>query len=285
MSSRTHQTLLTRETAWCPGCGNFAIRDSLARAIVRLELAPDQVLICSGIGQAAKMPHYLRVNGFNGLHGRALPPAIGARAANHRLRTVVVSGDGCTYGEGGNHLLHTIRRNPDITHIVHNNQIYGLTKGQASPTSELGMLTKVQTGGVVAEPLNPLALALVMGAGFVARCYAGQPEHLADVIAEAIKFPGYALIDVLQPCPSFNKLNTYAWYKERVSLVEDNDRTDWDQALTLARTWGEEIPLGVFYAVPRPTWESHWPALAGEVPLAWRDFDPMDVAAEQDEFR
>jgi 2-oxoglutarate/2-oxoacid ferredoxin oxidoreductase subunit beta len=274
---------LISDTAWCPGCGNFAIREALAEALAELGLPPHEVLICSGIGQAAKIPHYLRVNGFNGLHGRALPPAFGARVANPRLKVIVESGDGDSYGEGGNHFIHNIRRNPDIAHFVHNNQVYGLTKGQASPTSDPGMKTGVQVSGVVQPPLNPLALALVLGAGFVARCFSGEKEHLKETMKAALRYPGYALVDILQPCVTFNKLNTFGWYKKRAYRVENHDPSDWQAALTLARQWGDQIPLGIFYQVPQATYESSHPVLQGE-PLAWRPFDPEAMAHLQDEF-
>ncbi|MBS3937395.1 MAG: 2-oxoacid:ferredoxin oxidoreductase subunit beta [Peptococcaceae bacterium] len=275
---------LTKDTAWCPGCGNFPIRQALAEALAELDLAPHRVLMCSGIGQAAKMPHYLRLNGFNGLHGRALPPAVGARVANTALTVIVESGDGDSYGEGGNHFIHTIRRNPHLAHFVHNNQVYGLTKGQASPTSELGMQTNVQTTGVVLPPFQPLAVALTMGAGFVARCFAGERKHLKETMMAAIAFPGYALVDILQPCTTFNKINTYAWYKERCYFPEGHETSDWQAALTLARQWGDHIPLGILYNVPRPTFESHFPVLAGS-PLNGRPFSPSEVVGAQDEFR
>lgn len=275
---------LVGDTAWCPGCGNFAIREALAGALAELELEPHRVLICSGIGQAAKIPHYIKANGFNGLHGRALPPALGAKVANKDLTVIVESGDGDSYGEGGNHFIHNIRRNPNIAHLIHNNQVYGLTKGQASPTSDPGMVTGVQTGGVTIPALNPLTLALVLGSGFVARCFSGEKEHLKDTIKAAIEFPGYALVDILQPCPSFNKVNTFGWYKKRVYFPEITDREDWDAALKLAREWGERIPLGVFYLKPRPTFEASLSVLEGE-PLAFRGFDPKDLSALQDEFR
>ncbi len=271
------------EPAWCPGCGNFNIREAVSLALSELELLPHQVLICSGIGQAAKIPHYLKVNGFNGLHGRALPPAFGALVANKDLKVIVSTGDGDTYGEGGNHFMHNVRRNPDIAHFVHNNQIYGLTKGQASPTSEIGMETNVQVQGVSLPPLNPLALALVLGAGFVARCFSGEKEHLKETMKKAINFSGYALIDILQPCVVFNKLNTYRWYKNRVYTIENHDSTDWEAALTLARTWGEKIPLGIFYNVPRSTYESKVPVLQGEA-LSKRQFNPELMAHLQEEF-
>jgi len=274
---------LINDPAWCPGCGNFAIREALAGALEELNLLPHQVLLCSGIGQAAKIPHYIRANGFNGLHGRALPLALGARIANHDLTVIVASGDGDTYGEGGNHFIHNIRRNPHIAHFVHNNQLYGLTKGQASPTSEEGMKTSVQTAGVSMPPFNPIAVAIAMGAGFVARSFSGEKKHLKETMKEAIKFPGYALIDILQPCVVFNKLNTYAWYKKRVYFPQNHDPSDWTAAITLARIWGDQIPLGVFYNVPRPTFESHLPALQGK-PLSARSFDIASLATIQDEF-
>ena len=165
------------KTAWCPGCGNFGILLAVKKALVKLEKKPHEVLIVSGIGQAGKLPHYMKCNTFNGLHGRTLPPATGAKIANHDLTVIAVGGDGDTYGEGGNHLIHAIRRNPDITLIVHNNQIYGLTKGQASPTSDLGMKTLVQSHGVVNEPLNPIAVAVALNCSFVARGFAGDVEH------------------------------------------------------------------------------------------------------------
>ncbi len=274
---------LVGETAWCPGCGNFSIRESLSEALSELELQPHNVLICSGIGQAAKIPHYIRANGFNGLHGRALPPALGARMANKDLKVIVESGDGDSYGEGGNHLIHNIRRNPDLAHFVHDNQVYGLTKGQASPTSDQGMITGVQVSGVAVPALNPLSLALVLGAGFVARCFTGEKEHLKETMIAAMQFEGYALVDILQPCPSFNKVNTFGWYKKRVYFPEIENVQDWSAAMEMSRQWGEKIPLGIFYKSSRPTFESSVVALEGEA-LAWRSFDPLSVAHVQNEF-
>src|SRR6056297_2572898 len=174
------------ETEWCPGCGNFMILKAVRRALAELGRSPDEVLITSGIGQSSKLPHYLKCNVFNGLHGRSLPPAIGAKVANHELTVLAVAGDGDCYGEGGNHFIHNIRRNPDITLIVHDNQIYGLTKGQASPTSEPGMKTKIQNHGVFNTPLNPLAMAISLDCSFVARGYAGDVAHLITLIERAI---------------------------------------------------------------------------------------------------
>jgi 2-oxoglutarate ferredoxin oxidoreductase subunit beta len=199
------------ERAWCPGCGDYSILSSVENALMNLRKKPHEVLIVSGIGQAAKLPHYIKTNGFDGLHGRALPAAFGAKAANHKLLVLVTSGDGDIYGEGGNHFIHAIRRNIDITLIVHNNQVYGLTKGQASPTSDLGMVTKTQPDGVVTIPFNPLTMAITLDAVFVARSFSKETEFTSKLIEEGINTPGFSLIDVLQPCVSFNHINTYQW--------------------------------------------------------------------------
>jgi 2-oxoglutarate ferredoxin oxidoreductase subunit beta len=203
------------ETAWCPGCGNFSILEAVKKALVASKLEPHQVLLVSGIGQAAKAPHYLNANVFNGLHGRSLPVATGAKLANPDLVVIVESGDGCNYGEGGNHFLAAIRRNIDVTMLVHNNQIYGLTKGQASPTTAEAIITKAQPEGVFSAPFNPIAVAVAMQAGFAARAFSGMVDHLSELIQQGIAHQGFALIDILQPCVSFNKVNTFAWYKKR----------------------------------------------------------------------
>ena len=200
-----HDALGKFETAWCPGCGDFGILEAVKDALVKLDADMHKVVFVSGIGQAAKLPQYLNCNFFNGLHGRALPVATGIKMANRDLCVFVTSGDGDIYGEGGNHFIHAIRRNIDLTVIVHNNQVYGLTKGQASPTSDLGFVTKVQPHGVFNEPFHPLAAAIALGAGFVARSFSGDKEHLSSMIQEAVKYKGFSLVDVLQPCITFNK--------------------------------------------------------------------------------
>ena len=245
------------DLAWCPGCGNFPILNIVKMALSELDILPQDVVICSGIGQAAKTPHYLLVNYFNGLHGRALPPATAIKIANPKLTVIAESGDGDTYGEGGNHFIHTIRRNPDITSIVHNNMVYGLTKGQASPTSEKGMKTPVQVGGVVLEPFNPLATALTLGATFVARVFSGDIMQSKEIIKAAIQHQGYALVDVFQPCVVFNKQNTYQWFKQNTYyLDETHDKGDKMKALALAFEL-ERMPLGILYQVTgRPSYET-----------------------------
>jgi 2-oxoglutarate/2-oxoacid ferredoxin oxidoreductase subunit beta len=236
------------ETAWCPGCGNFPILKAVKRTMAEMDLAPHQLLFVSGIGQAAKTPHYLKTNVFNGLHGRALPAATGAKLANPALNVIVESGDGCSYGEGGNHFLAGIRRNINVTYLVHDNQIYGLTKGQSSPTTETGIVTKAQPYGNFNTPFNPVAAAVGLKCGFVARAFAGDEDLLVDLIKQGMNYHGFALIDILQPCVSFNKVNTFAWYKKRCRpLPADYDPTDWVKALETAHQWGDIIPLGLIY--------------------------------------
>lgn len=259
----TFEDFKGRDPAWCPGCGNFAIRKAFIEAMIELKLEPHQFVIVSGIGQAGKFPHYIRCHTFNGLHGRAIPVATGIKLANHKLKVFVVTGDGDCYGEGGNHLIHAIRRNIDIKVFVHNNQIYGLTKGQASPTSVVGMVTKTQPFGVISEPLNPISLAIGLGASFVARGFAGDIEELKELIKKAIMHKGFVLLDILQPCVTFNKINTYEWYKKRVYyLEEDYDPTNFELAIMKAMEWGNKIPLGIIYLNHKPTFEERNPILS-----------------------
>jgi len=234
------------ETAWCPGCGNFAILDVLEKTFLGLPIPRNRIVLTSGIGQAAKMPHYLETNYFDGLHGRSLPLAVGIKLARPDLTVIAYSGDGCMYGEGGNHFIQTIRRRLDITILVSDNQVYALTKGQSSPTTDLGVKNALSPEGSRNIPFNPLAVAITMGAPFAARGFAGDKEHLGDLIREAILFKGTALVDILQPCVSFNKVNTYAWYRERVFKLE-KPATDRYEALKTAELWGERIPIGVIY--------------------------------------
>lgn len=235
------------DIAWCPGCGNHMLLKAVKAALQDRGIDRNRLVMVSGIGQAAKAPQYLDVNMFNGLHGRSLPAAFGIKMANRDLVVVVESGDGDMYGEGGNHLIHAIRRNFDVTVIVHNNMVYGLTKGQASPTSHREMKTPVQTGGVILEPFNPLAFAIALDAPFVARAWAGDVKQTAAVISEAIAFRGFALVDVFQPCVVFNKLNTWQWFREHTcALPDDYDPSDRINAFRFALQ-DDSFPLGVFY--------------------------------------
>ncbi|WP_406656925.1 2-oxoacid:ferredoxin oxidoreductase subunit beta [Methanolobus sp. ZRKC2] len=245
------------ETAWCPGCGDFGILKALKKALVEMDKSPDEMLLVSGIGQSGKLPHYLNCNLFNGLHGRTLPPATGAKVVNHELTVMAIAGDGDCYGEGGNHFIHAIRRNPDITLLVHDNQIYGLTKGQASPTTEKGMTTKINREGVFNSRFNPLSLAISQNCSFVARGFAGDIKHLSELIKKAIEHKGFSLVDILQPCVTFNHLNTFKWYSKRVYKLEVDEYPSNDavKAFEKSLEWGDRIPLGVFYVNDRPVFE------------------------------
>ncbi len=266
--SESFTEFLKYETAWCPGCGNFSILNCLKQTLEELGKDPHEVLLVGGIGQAAKTPQYLSANSFCGLHGRALPAAAAAKIVNQDLTVIVDSGDGDSYGEGGNHFIHTIRRNIDITHFVHDNQIYGLTKGQASPTSLEGHVTGVQTAGNINTPFNPLLIALAAGAGFVARAFSGDPEHLVSMMKKAILYKGYSLVDILQPCVSFNKVNTFAYYKERVYILDDhyNSQNKMD-AFEKALEFGDKIPLGVIYEETKRTYHEKNSILSSGIPL------------------
>jgi 2-oxoglutarate ferredoxin oxidoreductase subunit beta len=277
-----------RRPTWCPGCGDFGILTALKKAFADLGVAPHQVMLVSGIGCGSKLPDYLHANGFMTIHGRPLPVATGVKLANPRLHVVVVDGDGDAYGIGGNHFLHAARRNPDITHIVENNQIYALTKGQYSPTSDAGFVTTTSPEGAIERPVLPTALAFAAGAGFIARGFAGQPRELAELFAAALRHRGYALVDVLQPCVTFNKVNTYRWYEERIARAEDEagyDPADPGQAWERVRLWGDRIPTGVLWRTQAPTYEERVPALAAG-PVAGRplDLDRAVFARLKEEF-
>lgn len=235
------------DIAWCPGCGNYPLLAILKDALRDLGKDPGEVVIASGIGQAAKMPQYVDTHMFNGLHGRSIPAAMGIRLADRNLTVIAESGDGDIYGEGGNHLLHVARRNPDMTVLVHNNMIYGLTKGQASPTSEEGLKNPLQPDGVIVEPFNPMAVAIAVDAPFVARANVSDAARTREIIKEAVSFRGFAVVDIFTPCVVFNKVNTYQWFREHsYDLGEDHDPTDRVAAFRLALET-ERLPLGVLY--------------------------------------
>jgi 2-oxoglutarate/2-oxoacid ferredoxin oxidoreductase subunit beta len=264
----------TNDTAWCPGCGNFGIIEALRDALNELGKKPNEVLIVGGIGQAAKTPQYFNTNGFCGLHGRSLPPAVAAKISNKDLTVVVNTGDGDSYGEGGNHFIHNVRRNVDIAHFVHDNQIYGLTKGQASPTTALGQVTSVQTMGNLNIPFSPLLIALASGAGFVARSFSGDKAHLKEMMKEAISYKGYALVDILQPCVTFNKVNTFMYYKKNTyKLDEGYDYTNRDLAVQKAMEWDNGIPVGIIYKQEMPDYIQKVDFLRDEVPLVDQKFN------------
>jgi 2-oxoglutarate ferredoxin oxidoreductase subunit beta len=278
---RTRFDMGSIDVAWCPGCGNYSILETVKSTLEEMGKNPEEIVMVSGIGQAAKTPHYLKCNFFNGLHGRALPAATAIKASNPSLTVIAESGDGDMYGEGGNHFIHSMRRNPDITNIVHNNMVYGLTKGQASPTSRIGFVTPVQVHGVFEEPVNPLAAAIAMNASFVARAFSGHRQQTSQIVRRAIEHRGYSLVDVFQPCVSFNKLNSFSWFEENTYyLDESHDPRDRVEAFRLACTSGK-FALGVLYInEDRQTFEENLAAYSkSELPLFRREPDMEKLAA------
>jgi 2-oxoglutarate ferredoxin oxidoreductase subunit beta len=238
---------------WCPGCGDFGVLSAVHGALSQLAIPPEKVVAISGIGCSSRFPFFLSTYGIHGLHGRTMPITTGVRAAGRDLHVFTVGGDGDAFAIGGGHLLHAARRNLDITYLVMDNSVYGLTKGQASPTSALGYATKTSPTGTTDIPLNPLMLAMVAGASFVGRAFSGRPKELTRMIVEAARHPGFALIDIFSPCPTFNKVNTFKSYREEVAdLPDDHDPTDLMQAMNRAACESPRY-LGVLYRIQRPT--------------------------------
>ena len=234
---------------WCAGCGDFGVLNALQRACAELGLRPHQILTVSGIGCSSNMPGYVNAYGMHTLHGRSLAVATGAKLGNHELTVIATGGDGDGYGIGGNHFTHTARRNVDLTYMVMTNQIYGLTTGQISPTSSVGMKTKSTPFGSVEYPINPLTSAIMNGATFVARGFSGDIKHLTDLMKKAITHRGFSLLDIFSPCVTFNLDNTNAFFKERIKKLEDDghDTSDWKAACEKAMVWGDEMYTGVFF--------------------------------------
>ena len=234
---------------WCPGCGDFGVLNSLQRAAAELGLRPHEIITVSGIGCSSNLPGYINTYGAHTLHGRTLAFASGVKMANHELTVIATGGDGDGYGIGGNHFTHTARRNVDLTYVVMNNQIYGLTTGQVSPTSRVGQKTKSTPFGSVEYPINPITSAIMNGATYVARGYSGDIKHLTDLIKGGIEHNGFALVDVFSPCVTFNLDNTHAFFKSRIKKLEeeDHDTSDWAAACEKAMLWGDEIYIGKFF--------------------------------------
>lgn len=254
---------------WCPGCGDFGVLKGVKMAASKLGIKPKDLLIVSGIGCSSNLPGFIHAYGVHSLHGRSVPVASGAKIANRDLNVVITGGDGDGYGIGLGHFVHAMRRNLDLTYVVMNNQIYGLTTGQASPTTAKGHKTKSTPRGNVELPINPIALALVSGATYIARAFSGEPGHMADMIAGGIAHKGFALVDVFSPCVTYNMINTYPWFKQRVYKLESEsgyDPEDPSTAFQKAIEWGDRIPIGLFYKDDQPLYEDSEPALR-EVPL------------------
>ncbi|MDG6997283.1 MAG: 2-oxoacid:ferredoxin oxidoreductase subunit beta [Nitrososphaerota archaeon] len=248
---------------WCPGCGDFGVLNSLVQAVSNLDIDPKDLFVVSGIGCSSNLPGFIHAYGFHSLHGRAMPIATGAKLANPELNVVVTGGDGDGYGIGLGHFVHAMRRNLDITYIVMDNQIYGLTTGQASPTSAKNFITKSTPTGTIEEPINPIALALVSGATYIARGFSGDPKHLTELIQNGIKHKGFSLIDVFSPCVTWNKVNTYDYFRQKCYKFNGStyDVTSFDQAMERSREWDPKIPIGLFYEVQKPTYEELEPSL------------------------
>ena len=250
---------------WCPGCGDFGVLNALFRACAELEIHPHELAVISGIGCSSNLPGFIRAYGVHSLHGRALPVATGIKLGNHALTVIATGGDGDGYGIGLNHFIQAMRRNINVTYIVMNNEIYGLTTGQVSPTSEVGMKTKTSPHGNLEGMLNPMALALASGCGYVARGFSGDPKHLMKLYTDGIQYPGFALIDVFSPCVTFNKQNTFDWFRKRVYKLEDKGHNpeDFHAAMDRAMEWGEKIPIGLLYRNPnaRPSLDLQDPGL------------------------
>ena len=269
------ETVLTREELtlnvyegpvspdWCPGCGDFGVLNALKKAALQLEILPHELMVVSGIGCSSNLPGYIHSYGVHSLHGRALPVATGIKLANSDLHVVITGGDGDGYGIGMGHFIHAMRRNLDLTYIVMNNQIYGLTTGQASPTTMNEVRTKTTPRGNAELPINPLSLAIVSGATYVSRGFSGNTKQLTELFAGAMAHKGFALVDVFSPCVTYNKVNTYPYFKERVyDLAEENHNPgEAEAALRKAFEWGERIPLGLFYQSDQPTFEDSEPVL------------------------
>lgn len=291
----TIQDLQTNDKPnWCPGCGDFGIWVAVKNAVISAGLDIANTVLISGIGCSGKLPYWVNIYGFNGLHGRPLPVASAVKLANHKLTVIVAAGDGDTLAEGGNHFLHTMRRNANVTLILHNNQIYGLTTGQYSPTSLHGAKTKSSPHGAIEIPANPLALALTSGATFVARGFSGDTKQLEQLLVAAIKHKGFSLLDVLQPCVTFNKVNTFPYFFQRVYKVESEGYVpnNIQQALVKAMEWPthepidpnkkERIPTGIIYQEERPTYEEQLPQLSSQ-PLVNQPIDNINITKLMEE--
>jgi 2-oxoglutarate ferredoxin oxidoreductase subunit beta len=265
---------------WCPGCGDFGVLACLQKACAELGLRPHQIVTVSGIGCSSNLPGYINTYGMHTLHGRALAVATGVKMANHELTVLCTGGDGDGFGIGGNHFTHTARRNVDLTYIVMNNQIYGLTTGQVSPTSLPGMKTKSTPFGNIERNYNPITSAIMNGATFVARGFSGHAKQLVETMKRAILHKGFSFVDTFSPCVTFNKDNTFDFFRGRIQHLEDvgHDTRDWKAACEKAMEWDETIWAGVYYESDYPTLDALEPVLKDGAPIAHR---PLPLTAAQ----
>ncbi|MBU0461952.1 MAG: 2-oxoacid:ferredoxin oxidoreductase subunit beta [Nanoarchaeota archaeon] len=267
-----------KKPVWCPGCGHHTTLLALKTAIVELGLDPSKIVLVSGIGCGSQAPHYLQTYGFHSIHGRPLPVATGVKLANKDLIVIAMGGDGDGYGIGANHFIHTMRRNIDITYITQNNQVYGLTTGQTSPTALKGYVSKTTPHGVIETPMNPMALAVAQDATYVARGCVVEFRQLVELIKAGIQHRGISLIDVIQPCVTFNKVNTVAWYKQHVYKLESSYKPN-DRVAAIKKAFElheEKLPIGLFYVEDKPTYEDQLPQMK-EAPLSKHKLDNIDI--------
>lgn len=270
---------------WCPGCGDFGIWTALKMAYSQLGLEPHQIFTVFDIGCSGNEADFINTYAFHALHGRVIPVACGFRAANNKIPTIAIAGDGGAYGEGMGHFIHSIRGNWDLTYIVHDNQVYGLTTGQTTPTSPKGFVSKSTPAGVIEEPINPIALALSGGATFVARGYAGDVTHLTKLIVNSITHKGFSFIDVLQPCVTFNKHNSYQWFREKIYKLDETNHNVTDKNEAFKKSWeiNDKIPIGVFYKEEKPTFEDQLPQIK-EKTLVEQSLEGIDITPLYSEF-
>jgi 2-oxoglutarate ferredoxin oxidoreductase subunit beta len=264
MESPTRTNIKTDEiNTWCPGCGNFGILRALQSAIVDLSIPREQVMLVSGIGCHGKIYNYVNVNGFHGIHGRVLPVMTGIKLTNHDLIVIGHAGDGDQYDEGLGHFSHAARRNIDVKLFTHNNKVYGLTTGQTSPTSTQGYVSKTTPRGAFPPRIEPLKIALASKASFVARGWVGDVDHLKQLVKVAIQHKGFALVDILQVCITFNHVQHYQFYRDRVYKLDEqgHDPSEYYAAMKRADEWGDKIPIGIFYQEDRPIYRSSFPQL------------------------
>ncbi len=275
---------------WCPGCGDFGIWMAIKQAMIKLDIPQEEYVLVSGIGCGSKMPHWIKTFGLHTLHGRPAPVASGVKLANHKLTVIIVGGDGDGYGIGMGHFIHLMRRNYNVLYLIQNNQVYGLTTGQTSPTTDEGYCSISTPHGALEAPVNPMALSVSAGATWVGRSFSGDIPHLTDMIVQGVKHKGTAILDILQPCVTFNKKNTYQWYQERVHKLgesengEAHDVTSKEAAFSASQMWEDRINIGVYYKEERPTYEDQLPQLKNG-PLVEQSIEKVDVEELLDRLR
>ncbi len=269
---KVHKDLSGYPGTWCPGCGDWAISLSIKKAFTELGLDPSGVFVVFDIGCSGNMNDVLNAYAMHSLHGRSIPPAVGMKLANHKMNVVVIGGDGGIFGEGGNHFLHACRGNHDITVIVHDNSVYGLTTGQVAPTAEKGFVSKSTPEGIIEIPINPLTLAITSGATYVAQAFAGDSKQVTDLIKQGMHHKGFSFINVLQPCVTFNPINTYQYYYDRIyQLPKEHEAGSYEKAVLESFKMNEEkYPLGVVYQAFKPAYHEQVEELSPEKTLVER---------------